>query len=192
MAVTASKAAGQLCVFPRPSFIEVQKRRRLASANKEISPPNKSTLTVCLHRLGDSPTLWFLIRHMRKRREIGIWAEDCCMGQTDLIVFAFHLPALMETILIVASHCHPCSKPSQVENTCISYSYFNKTQQLPYKDAGRLYFLRWLKRMSTRLLQWKLKMMEEIIRRYTFALYFMKKNFSVFPVDTGIIHTTQY
>lgn len=63
------------------------------------------------------------------------------MGQTDLIVFAFHLPALMETILIHALHCHPCSKPSQVENTCISHSYFNKPPQLLYKDGERLYFL---------------------------------------------------
>lgn len=122
-------------------------------------------LTVCLHRLGDSPTLWFLIRHMMRRREIGIWAEDCCMGQTDLIVFAFHLPALMETILIHASHCHPCSKTSQVENTCISHSCFNKPWQLPYKDGGRLYFLCWLNRMSTQLPQWKQKM-EKIIKSY--------------------------
>lgn len=159
---------GQLCVFS-----QVAEKKCLASPNKDISPSNKSMLTVCLHRLGDSPTLWFLIRHMMRRRKIGIWAQACCMGQTDLIVFAFHLPALMETILIHASHCHPSSKPSQVENTCISHSYFNKPQQLPYKD-GRLYFLCWLNRMVTRFLQWKRKMMEEIIRRPTFALYFMK------------------
>lgn len=131
-------------------------------------------LTVCLHRLGDSPTLWFLIRCMMRRRKIGIWAEDCSIGQTDLIVFAFHLPALMKTILIHASHCHPCGKPSQVENTCISHSYFNKPRQLPYKDVERLYFLCWLNRMSTRLPQWMHKMMEKIITHYTFALYFMK------------------
>lgn len=63
------------------------------------------------------------------------------MGQTDLIVFALHLPALMETILIHALHCHLRSKPSQVENTCILHSCFNKPRQLPYKDEGRLYFL---------------------------------------------------
>ena len=40
-----------------------------------------------------------------KREEIGIWAEDCGIGQTDLIVFAFHLPALMEVILIGKSPC---------------------------------------------------------------------------------------
>lgn len=47
---------------------------------KTYPPPNKSMLTVCLPRLGDSPTLWFLIRHIMRRREIGIWAEDCCTG----------------------------------------------------------------------------------------------------------------
>lgn len=40
-----------------------------------------------------------------KREEIGIWAEDCGIGQADLIVFAFHPPALMEMILICKSPC---------------------------------------------------------------------------------------
>jgi len=131
-----------LWLLPRPrpssSLPQVAERRRLASPNKEISPLYKSMLTVCLHRLGHSPTLWILIRHMMRRREIGIWAAARCIGQTDLIVFAFHLPALMETFLIHASYCHPASKPSQVENACISHSYFNKPQQTSYKD-GRLY-----------------------------------------------------
>lgn len=69
-----------LRVFRLPSCIELEKQRCLASPNKDISPLNKSMLTVCLPRLGDSPTLWFLIRHVMRRGEIGIWAEDCCMG----------------------------------------------------------------------------------------------------------------
>lgn len=184
MAVTASKALAS-SVSPRSPYIEQEKWRRLASPNKDISPPNKSMLTVCLHRLGDSPAIWFLIRHMMRRREIGIWAEDCCMGQTDFIVFAFHLPALMETILIYSPHCHPCSKPSQVENTCISHSYFNKPQQLLYIDGERLYFLCWLNWLSTSLLQRKQKMMKTIIKLYIFALYFMKVHFRV---CSGLIH----
>lgn len=40
-----------------------------------------------------------------KREEIDIWVEDCAIGQTDLIEFAFHLPALMEMILIGKSPC---------------------------------------------------------------------------------------
>lgn len=59
------------------------------------------------------------------------------MGQTDLIVFAFHLPALMEMILIPVQYCQPYREASQVENTCISYSYFNKPKQLLYQGPGR-------------------------------------------------------
>lgn len=46
-------------------------RRRLTSCNKDVSHQNKSMLTVCLPRLGDFPTLWFLIRHMM--RKMGDW-----------------------------------------------------------------------------------------------------------------------
>lgn len=137
MAVTAFRASVDSLSVPGHPFL---RWRRLASPNKDISSANKSMLTVCLHRLGVSAALWFLIRHMMRRKEIGIWAEDCCMGPTDLIVFAFHLPALMETILIRVSHCHLGSKPSQVENTCISHSYFNKARQRPHKDGGEIIF----------------------------------------------------
>ena len=85
-----------------------------------------------------------MISHQTHDEEKGDWHLSGGLlygGQTDLIVFAFHLPALMEPILIHVSHCHPCGKPSQVENTCISHSYFNKPRQPPYKDARRLYFL---------------------------------------------------
>lgn len=74
-----------------------------------------------------------------KREEIGIWAEGCGFGQTDLIVFAFHLPALMEMILIGKSPCRGKCKPSQVENACISHFYFNKPLHLPYDD-GKIIF----------------------------------------------------
>lgn len=40
-------------------FYTTGERRCLASPNKDISPLSKSILTVCLHRLGGSPTLWF-------------------------------------------------------------------------------------------------------------------------------------
>lgn len=99
------QSSSQLRVFSGSSFMEPGKRRRLASPNKDISSPCKSMLTACLPRLGDSPTLWFLIRHIMKREEIGIWVEDCVIGQADLIVFAFHLPPLMEMILIDKSPC---------------------------------------------------------------------------------------
>lgn len=62
------------------------------------------------------------------------------MGQTYLIVFAFHLPALMETILISALCCHLYCKPSQVENVCISHFYLNKSRQQLHKD-GEIIFL---------------------------------------------------
>lgn len=99
------QSSSQLRVFSGSSFMEPGKRSRLASPNKDISSPCKSMLTACLPRLGDSPTLWFLIRHIMKREEIGIWVEDCVIGQADLIVFAFHLPPLMEMILIDKSPC---------------------------------------------------------------------------------------
>lgn len=73
------QSPGWLGVSPRSFFIEPEKRRRLVSPNKDTSLPNKSMLTVCLHRLGDSPALWFLIRHMMRRRAIGICEGDCCM-----------------------------------------------------------------------------------------------------------------
>lgn len=62
------------------------------------------------------------------------------MSQAYLIVFAFHLPALMETILISAWCCHLHCKPSQVENVCISHFYFNKSWQRLHKD-GEIIFL---------------------------------------------------
>lgn len=42
---------------------------------------------------------------MAFERRLVVW------GQADLIVFAFHLPALMETILIHAPRCHPAADP---------------------------------------------------------------------------------
>lgn len=74
------RSHGWLRVSRWSSCIELEKQRCLSSPNKDISPLNKSMLTVCLPRLGDSPTLWFLIRHIMRRGEIGIGAEDCCMG----------------------------------------------------------------------------------------------------------------
>lgn len=138
------RSLGQLCV----------ERRRLASPNKDISPLNKSMLTVCLHRLGDSPTLWFLIRCMMRRREIGIWAEACCMGPGWFDCVCISSASIDGNDFDPRSALSPSSGPSQVENTCISHSYFNKPLQPPYKD-GRLYFLCWLNRMSTRLLKMK-------------------------------------
>lgn len=133
---------GRLCVIPGLSFIELEKRRRLASPNKEISPPNKSMLTVCLPRLGDSPTLWFLIRHIMRRREIGIWVEDCCMGLDWFDCVCISSASIDGNDFDPrASCCHPYCKPSQVENACISHSYFNKPLQPPYKDGEIIFSL---------------------------------------------------
>lgn len=145
-------------LLPKPRtalcLSQVGERRRLASPNKDISPLNKSMLTVCLHRLGDSPTLWFLIRCMMRRREIGIWAEACCMGPGWFDCVCISSASIDGNDFDPRSTLSPSSGPSQVENTCISHSYFNKPLQPPYKD-GRLYFLCWLNRMSTRLLKMK-------------------------------------
>lgn len=59
------------------------------------------------------------------------------MGRADLIVFAFHLAALMETILITRGVVTPAENPLRWK----IHSYFNKPLQRPYKDVGRLYFL---------------------------------------------------
>lgn len=104
------------------------------------------------------------------------------MGQTDLIVFAFHLPALMETILIHASHCHPCSKPSQVENTCISHSCFNKPRQLPYKDGGEIIFSLLIEPDVDTASTMKTEDGENNQKLH--ALYFMKVDFSEFTVES--------
>lgn len=158
----------QPCVFPRSPFIERGIQRCLLSPNKDTSPPqNKSMLTVCLHRLGHSRTLWFLIRHMMSWREIGIWEKDYCIGKTDLILFAFHPPALMEMILIHASQVQQRlsgggKKINKKKPLHFTFGNIINLCQLPYKMEMKCIF----SVDSTGCLQdrqkWKAKRMEKI------------------------------
>lgn len=80
---------------------------------------------------------------------------------------------------IHVSHCHPCSKPSQVENTRISHSYFNKPRQLPSKDGVEIIFSLLIEPCVDKVwLQWIQKMMEKVIKCFTFAFFLIKVNLS--------------
>lgn len=74
------QSPGRLRVSPRSSIIGQEKRRRLLSPNKDISPPTKSMLTVCLHRLGILPhydfssDTWWGEGRLAFEQRIVVWA----------------------------------------------------------------------------------------------------------------------